>query len=107
MTSISAALQITQQRPRTKRTLVLAQNSKIQGAKMVWPSAVAGSVRRRMVWILAVFVVLSLVGAVILALKWPFTAQSLTESITEIVPGGVVEISHFQSTVFPHPGCEA
>jgi len=55
----------------------------------------------------ALLVILCIVGAIILAFKWPFSKQSLTETITEILPGSTVEISRFKSNIFPHPGCEA
>ncbi len=60
-------------------------------------------------WIIAVALILAAAlcgGVLLLALKWPFSEQSLTDSIHEIVPG-TVQIGKFQDRIFPHPGCEA
>ncbi|HEY8716043.1 MAG TPA: AsmA-like C-terminal region-containing protein [Candidatus Acidoferrum sp.] len=45
-----------------------------------------------------------LIGGLILARHWPFSANNIVESIQEDWPGKIA-VQHFQRTYFPHPGC--
>jgi hypothetical protein len=69
-----------------------------------------GKIPRKTKWLLFLGIVIALilvVGATLLALKWPFSERELVESIQEVVPAGKVEIASFETSVFPHPGCDA
>jgi hypothetical protein len=58
-------------------------------------------------WLLAVGTVIILgvlVGGLILARHWPFSASNIIASIQEDWPGKIA-VYNFQRTYFPHPGC--
>jgi hypothetical protein len=57
-------------------------------------------------WAVLALGVAVLAGSILLAVKWPFSRQSVTESIEEVV-SGTVRIGRFRNRVFPDPGCEA
>jgi hypothetical protein len=65
---------------------------------------------RRLMGLLSVaaisFAGLIATGLIILALRWPFSTSTVSESLQQIIPG-TVQIAKFQSTYFPHPGCIA
>jgi len=44
------------------------------------------------------------VGAIILALNWPFSSKEVLQSIQEDWPGKIT-VQHFRRTYFSHPGC--
>jgi hypothetical protein len=47
-----------------------------------------------------------LAASITLVAKWPFSQQSVTDSIHEIV-SGTIQMGRFRNRIFPHPGCEA
>jgi hypothetical protein len=58
-------------------------------------------------WLLPVGVAIILgvlIGGLILARHWPFSANNIVESIQEDWPSKIA-VQHFQRTYFPHPGC--
>jgi len=61
-------------------------------------------------WIVAGFASLVIVGliigAIMLAVRWPFTKASITRQLEEI-SASKVEIQSFRATYFPRPGCVA
>jgi hypothetical protein len=61
-------------------------------------------------WIVAGFaslVILGLIiGAIMLAVRWPFTKTNITRQLEEI-SASKVEIQSFRATYFPRPGCVA
>jgi len=62
--------------------------------------------KRLACWIGLPLFVLVAVGATILYLKWPFSKQSVADSIREVISGDI-RIQKFKSHYFPNPGCEA
>jgi hypothetical protein len=62
--------------------------------------------KRRLMQLVSVAAI-SFVGLIaILALRWPFSKSTVSESIQKIIPG-TVQIAKFRSIYFPHPGCIA
>jgi len=65
--------------------------------------------RRMLRWTVAVCSALAAListGAMILVVKWPFSQESVIDSIHEIIPGNV-RMASFRNRIFPHPGCDA
>jgi hypothetical protein len=61
--------------------------------------------RRRWLFPLAIVILVALcIGGMILAFHWPFSSQSVTQSVQESWPGKIT-VQSFRRTYFPHPGC--
>src|ERR1700759_1864343 len=57
-------------------------------------------------WIGAAVFILIAVASTVLYLEWPFSQESLADSIREVISGDI-RVQKFRSHFFPHPGCEA
>ncbi|MGE5725001.1 MAG: hypothetical protein ACM34G_07495, partial [Acidobacteriota bacterium] len=60
-------------------------------------------------WLIISLIVLAVivaVAAVLLALKWPFTRERVTQRLQEAT-ATTVQMAGFKAEYFPHPGCVA
>lgn len=69
-------------------------------------SGSAGVVTRKrwLIPVAALILIALLIGGIVLAYHWPFSSQSVIQSVLEDWPGKI-SVQHFHRTYFPHPGC--
>jgi hypothetical protein len=61
---------------------------------------------RRRLWVTVAVVVaaLAVIGAMVFATHWPFSAGNIVQTVQQDWPG-TVHVGHFERTYFPFPGC--